>query len=974
MNITCKLKGSGDENSFEIEIIGDFCIDCIDFIDNDYQNPNFEEFNESEPNAVALIDRGNAKCRNQDYTGAIADYTSALEIDPDNSIAYNNRGVAKDGIEDSSSIEDLNAAILRNDRDSIAYYNRGCLRYTFCPSLDDVFSESLDNRLWQEMYDDFTAAIEINPNHEKAIFSRGHLLYSCGEISDASIDFEHVIKLNPHCYGPYLWLANCGEIITSKATEAINALNNYIELEESANKGEIYFRQGILYFKLKEFENSSSSFTHAINLDYELNMSYFNRGKAKFYLEKFDDAISDFEKAIKYLDESIKGSLSKELLFSWCGEAKRKQNKFEDAVEEFTKAIEVCNKKFESKVLELESDEENDHLVAEFKYNRLERYTAKETALFYFQRGLVKFDLESYEEAKKDIIRAIESHPEEEDIFIVQSFPPADSFLNDEIILDYASVVSDYKKVIDAYPEWRVGKAKLINILLERTEDKLMHDDLTDANEDFEAVINLDPENAQIYYRIADIRYNNGIFETIKTIVDLLIISLDKATRANDQYILSEIKDFLRFIFTDTLNLRNLDDANKYLLDEDDEFLHDARLQNNYRAIIERTVEAIIIDLSRIIEIDPNWDMPYFMRGYYKSDVLQDYIGAIEDYNRVVMIYPEDKISYYNRGEAKYYLTNYNGAIRDFDHVLNLDVQDHESYYFRGKAKFKSGDYRGAKEDFIRATDLLHELKENGNLNWTHIQMSNEFKHLININHYRSIINKYNQALDLNQEEIESYYQRGKARYYTKDYEGAMKDFDSVLILKSQHTDAYYFRGKSKYMSYDFLGAQQDFIQATNILLITKKLYKYLNYTFEIYAHNGILIGRIDRPGSIGNWLSDPLNSPDRIVIIPVSFNKACKYINKDSLYKVRCKPLDNYNSNKKRKEFVLAEIQGVEDAKHLAKLLGCKYIYWSYWDNNRIMLIIPTEPCVNIFKDPERIIYYDLDSDNHPITDLLSI
>ena len=45
--------------------------------------------------AIEYYKRGNAKEKLQDYTGAIADYTKAIELNPKDPSAYYNRGLAK---------------------------------------------------------------------------------------------------------------------------------------------------------------------------------------------------------------------------------------------------------------------------------------------------------------------------------------------------------------------------------------------------------------------------------------------------------------------------------------------------------------------------------------------------------------------------------------------------------------------------------------------------------------------------------------------------------------------------------------------------------------------------------------------------------------------------------------------------------------------------------------------------------------
>jgi Flp pilus assembly protein TadD len=61
------------------------------------------------------LSRGNAKSNINDYAGAIADYTKAIEIDPENIRAYDLRGITKmiSGQKDSGSLDIKKALELR---------------------------------------------------------------------------------------------------------------------------------------------------------------------------------------------------------------------------------------------------------------------------------------------------------------------------------------------------------------------------------------------------------------------------------------------------------------------------------------------------------------------------------------------------------------------------------------------------------------------------------------------------------------------------------------------------------------------------------------------------------------------------------------------------------------------------------------------------------------------------------------------
>ena len=78
---------------------------------------------------AAYNNRGVAKKSLKDYYGAIADYTKAIELRPDDALLIYNRGVAKNYLEDYyGAIADYTKAIELNPDDASAYNNRGMLK------------------------------------------------------------------------------------------------------------------------------------------------------------------------------------------------------------------------------------------------------------------------------------------------------------------------------------------------------------------------------------------------------------------------------------------------------------------------------------------------------------------------------------------------------------------------------------------------------------------------------------------------------------------------------------------------------------------------------------------------------------------------------------------------------------------------------------------------------------------------------
>jgi tetratricopeptide (TPR) repeat protein len=78
------------------------------------------------------------------------------------------------------------------------------------------------------------------------------------------------------------------------------------------------------------------------------------------------------------------------------------------------------------------------------------------------------------------------------------------------------------------------------------------------------------------------------------------------------------------------------------------------------------------------------------------------------------------------------------------------------------------------------------------------------------IKNYQSAIEDYNKAIKLQPEHVNSYFNRGLAKYHV----GAIQDYTKVIQLNDFHAEAYRHRGLAKYALGDYEGAMQDATQA----------------------------------------------------------------------------------------------------------------------------------------------------------------
>jgi len=85
---------------------------------------------------------------------------------------------------------------------------------------------------------------------------------------------------------------------------------------------------------------------------------------------------------------------------------------------------------------------------------------------------------------------------------------------------------------------------------------------------------------------------------------------------------------------------------------------------------------------------------------------IQDFKGAIADYNKAIEINPKEINSYINRGTAKMNLNDYTGAIDDFSKAIEINQRFEVSYFNRGNVKLRIRDFEGAIDDYTEAIEI----------------------------------------------------------------------------------------------------------------------------------------------------------------------------------------------------------------------------------------------------------------------------
>jgi|GEM_PF-2208139 len=146
----------------------------------------------------------------------------------------------------------------------------------------------------------------------------------------------------------------------------------------------------------------------------------------------------------------------------------------------------------------------------------------------------------------------------------------------------------------------------------------------------------------------------------------------------------------------------------------------------------EKRYDKAIENFSKAIEVDPNNNHAYMMRGAtYRQKGLLD--TAIEDYNKAIKLDPNDGIAYSNRGFAYSKKGQFDMAIEDFNTAITINPKRGTGYY--GLARVYSLQGEGAK-----ACNYLNKAIEKGFKNWEHLKKESDFDNIRNSDCYKRMI------------------------------------------------------------------------------------------------------------------------------------------------------------------------------------------------------------------------------------------
>lgn len=206
--------------------------------------------------ALERLEQGDIYRDQGQWDEAIAEYSEAIELDPDYAQAYNNRGwIYRTKTEYDNAIADFNKAIELDPSNHTTHTNLGSV-YHSIGKYDKAIAEH-------------NKAIELEPGFAAAYFNRGNEYLAKEDLDKAITDYDKAIGLD------------------SELTHAYN------------NRGWAYIQKG-------EYDKAIVDYNRAIELNPNYANSYYVRGDIYRTQGKIVEAIADYEKFIGLSQDSPK--------------------------------------------------------------------------------------------------------------------------------------------------------------------------------------------------------------------------------------------------------------------------------------------------------------------------------------------------------------------------------------------------------------------------------------------------------------------------------------------------------------------------------------------------------------------------------------------------------------------------------------------------------------------------------------------
>lgn len=248
---------------------------------------------------------GICKLNSGDYENAIAELTTAYELEPENKRSLYFRARAYIELEKfHPAIEDLNKVIEDKPKKGDAYFWRAYSLYELAVQPDEHHSK----KYLLSALDDLDLAIKYRVREEEAYFDRAEVKFELQDYEGAIKDFKKVLAKNSKNMDARYQKALC-YYHYGQEYSAIKDLKYIIKKDTTYT--DAFYDLAIIYHEKDELEEALKYADETIKLDHEHADAYIVRGLIYLDLKQEDKACQDFKKADSFGDKEAHHDVKK---------------------------------------------------------------------------------------------------------------------------------------------------------------------------------------------------------------------------------------------------------------------------------------------------------------------------------------------------------------------------------------------------------------------------------------------------------------------------------------------------------------------------------------------------------------------------------------------------------------------------------------------------------------------------------------
>jgi tetratricopeptide (TPR) repeat protein len=253
---------------------------------------------------------------------------------------------------------------------------------------------------------DYNHAIELDPGYARAYCNRGILSLEQGCVSESLADFDRAIKIAPEAR--FYFHRSRALVKSGERSRAMDDLNESIRLSPETAHG--YFYRGIANVESNQTELAIENFTECLQRNGNHTPALVWRADELCKLGRYDDAVAD-------LSQAIVQSRPDAGLYSRRGVALHYAKSYEAALADYDRVLEMNAdhaKCFFNRGAALAALKEYDQAIAD--YDEAVKRDANNPAIYAARAGAWK-ELNELDNALKDLSHALLLNPRQPDVF-----------------------------------------------------------------------------------------------------------------------------------------------------------------------------------------------------------------------------------------------------------------------------------------------------------------------------------------------------------------------------------------------------------------------------------------------------------------------------------------------------------------------------------------------------------------------------